>query len=248
MQSRNLKSSLLKNMLQRKLPTTVNKVIKCIKILEFDYGHMQTARMSSCIDAKGRPIPWYTYPAIEYIKQLDFSEKVVFEYGSGNSTLFWGKFSRKLISVEDNDWWYEKVSKEARKSKNIEIQLIVDRLSYVQSISQQNEDFDVIVIDGMYRYDCALEAVKKLKSGGIIILDNSDWAVQTSRLLRESKLIQVDMSGFGPINDFVWTTSFFIHRDFNFMPANKNQPELSIGSLDLREMFSKHDMPFKEDI
>ncbi|MCL0042054.1 hypothetical protein M1N12_03225, partial [Peptococcaceae bacterium] len=32
------------------------------------------------------------------------------------------------------------------------------------------------------------------------------------------------MTGFGPINGYTWTTSFFFHREFNFKPLHSRQP------------------------
>src|SRR5688572_10403591 len=57
------------------------------------------ATSSGC---SGQPIPWYTYPAIEFIRQLDFSQSTVFEYGSGNSTMFWAASAARVISVEED--------------------------------------------------------------------------------------------------------------------------------------------------
>ncbi len=39
------------------------------------------------IDNEIITIPWYTYPAIEYLLSIDLSEMDVFEYGCGNSRL-----------------------------------------------------------------------------------------------------------------------------------------------------------------
>lgn len=218
-------SSLFKKMLPRSALTA----IRCLKILEMDYGHFSSSHKWSCVDKNGNPIPWYTYPAIEYIKQLDFSGRVVFEYGSGNSTLFWSKNSHQVISIENERQWYEKTSQYA--SKNIALKLQIDETAYIEEITKHEQNFDVIIVDGSYRYKCAQVAIKKLNSGGMIILDNSDWWVKTAKLLRDADLIQVDMTGFGPINHYTWTTSFFLHRKFNFRPKSVNQPEHGIGSL-----------------
>lgn len=203
--------------------------IRLFKRLEFDYGHMYTALKWSCVDRERNPIPWYTYPAIEYIKQLDFSEKTVFEFGAGNSTLFWGSVAKQVVSVENNAGWYERISKEA--GDNARITLARDKKTYVQHILTTDGDFDVIVIDGSHRYDCAQAAISKLRCGGVIILDNSDWHVRAAQSLRESGLIQVDMTGLGPIGHYAWTTTFFFHRQFSFSPAGDRQPQHGIGSL-----------------
>ena len=203
--------------------------LKSAKILEFDYGHFITARRRSCVDRNGNPIPWYTYPAIEYLIQLDYTDKTVFEYGSGNSTLFWAERARKVVSVEDNHHWYSRIGKEI--GKNIDLRLISDRDEYIRAIGSCDEKFWVIVIDGSHRYECAKQAITRLKPGGMIILDNSDWFTETAALLRHADLIEIDMSGFGPINAYTWTTSLFVHRQFRLRHKGKNQPQRSIGGL-----------------
>ena len=30
-----------------------------------------------CVDKEGNPLPWYTYPAIEYLAQFDYSQKMI---------------------------------------------------------------------------------------------------------------------------------------------------------------------------
>ena len=41
-------------------------------------------------------------------------------------------------------------------------------------MSQDNIGFDLIIVDGSYRSKCMASAIKLLKPGGIIYLDNSD--------------------------------------------------------------------------
>lgn len=193
-------------------------------------GWIESFKIRQPIDADREPLPWYTYPAIEYVKQLDFSEREVFEYGSGNSTIFWSKLAQRVVSIENNQKWYETVQKKVQS--NVEVKLIENDVSYIQEISNHNS-FDVIVIDGVHRFECAKASIDKLKPGGMIILDNSDWHVKTAKLLRSSNLIQVDMTGLGPINSYTWTTSFFLNRDFNFQPKGVEQPKHGIGALKL---------------
>ena len=191
-------------------------------------GWLDSFRFKQAIDAEHNPLPWYTYPAIEYIKQFDFSQLEVFEYGSGNSTIFWSQLASKIVSIENNPQWYETVAEKV--GQNVELKAIEDKDYYINELEKYDK-FDIIIIDGSYRNECAKVAVKKLKSGGMILLDNADWHVEAAKLLRESDLIQVDMTGLGPINPYVWTTSFFLHREFNFKPKSANQPEHGIGAL-----------------
>ncbi|MEQ8661038.1 MAG: SAM-dependent methyltransferase, partial [Gammaproteobacteria bacterium] len=85
--------------------------------------------------------------------------------------------------------------------------------------------------DAAQRLDCARACVDRLKPGGLIILDNSDWFVATARYLREQGFLQVDMHGFGPINNYTWCTSLFFSRDFAWTPRHPQQPAHGIGAL-----------------
>ncbi len=83
---------MLKDLVKFILPNSITNYIRTIKkqiinfkILSIKYGQFETIKRWSCIDKNGNPIPWFTYPCIEYLNHLDLSECVVFEYGSGYS-------------------------------------------------------------------------------------------------------------------------------------------------------------------
>jgi len=66
----------------------------------------------------------------------------------------------------------------------------------------------------------------------LVILDNSDRYKETSKYLREElDLIEVDFHGFGPINNYTWTTSIFLSRNFKFKAIDNSQPNYSISGL-----------------
>lgn len=206
------------------------KQLSIYKILSYKYGHLKSCHNKLCIDKNGNPIPWYTYPAIEYLKQLDMSDKIVYEYGLGYSTLFWGAIAKEVYSVEDNKGWFDHISQKI--NTNTKIKLANDKDSYSKSINEYDSNFDIIIIDGKHRLDCALESLSKLNEGGLIILDNSDRkeCIEITELLRKNDFIQVDFHGFGPINGYTWTTSLFFHRKFNFKPLDI-QPKSCMGSI-----------------
>jgi hypothetical protein len=178
-------------------------------------------------------VPWYTYPAIEYLKQLDFSRSRVFEYGSGNSTRFWASAAAQVVSVEDDERWYLKLR--AELPANCHLMLERDLAAYVETIDAYPGGFDVIVVDGAARggtrLRCARKAVRRLRPGGMVILDNSDWLPESARLLREADLIQVDMTGFVPIAGHTQTTSLFLHREFRIQPKSGRQPMPGPGAV-----------------
>lgn len=179
-------------------------------LLAFGFGQWRSVRERMAVNAKGMEVPWYTYPAIEYLSGFDFSDCDVFEFGSGNSSAFWASRARSVCSVEDNQDWFDVVRK--KKKANQTIIHRANELGYAKSLAEQGRLFEVIVIDGNWRRACSIEALDCLKEGGMIVLDNSDREVEREcgRLFRENGLLQIDFSGFGPINGYCWSTSIFI--------------------------------------
>lgn len=198
-------------------------------ILGRDYGHDLSVRRGEPVDRNGKPMPWFTYPAIEYVEQLDFSKKSVFEFGAGNSTFFWCERAARVTSVEHNPEWHQRIKE--RLPENGHLTLVQSPSDYAGEIERTGGRFDVIVIDGIERRACCATALKCLAPGGLIILDNSDWHHLCAKQLRDGGLLEVDMSGFGPINDYTWTTSFFFHREFAFEGRRESQPGHGMGSL-----------------
>ena len=174
-------------------------------------GGINSFQQKKPLDSNNDPLPWYTYPAIEYLYQFDFSKCDVFEYGSGNSSLFWGKRAKTVTSVESDHEWFESVKNKI--SENQKIIFAPDKLDYVNSIKTSNQVFDIVVVDGMWRGLCTVEAVKSMKPGGFIIFDNLDWYPASSKFLRENGFLQIDFVGFGPVNTIAWCTSIFLKGD-----------------------------------
>ncbi len=182
------------------------------KLLSIDYGQWRTIRDSNSVTLHGRPIPWYTYPATEFLSHLDFTQFKVFEYGAGNSTLWWSKRAKYISSVENDEVYYKKI-KDLLKNKNAICHLEKKKKKY---ISMAANTFDIFIIDGSYRKEC-LEHVVNLKSGCsklMIIFDNSDrYPYSVSFIQQKLSWLQIDFHGFGPINRYTWTTSIFINSD-----------------------------------
>ena len=219
----------IKEILRKLVPDHWIAGLKTYLILSQEFGQGTSIKSGQSVDKAGVPVPWYTYPAIEFLKQLDFSDSVVFEYGSGNSTLFWATRCNQLCSVENNPAWYDTIRQKLPANVNCWLETRED--DYVNSISVPNVLFDVIIIDGSYRTACATLAVDYLLPTGFIILDNSDRELVASSVLRNAGLIEVDMSGFGPINAYTWSTSLYLSRAVVLKPANENQPLPGIGAL-----------------
>jgi SAM-dependent methyltransferase len=163
----------------------------------------------------GSPLPWYTFPAIEYLQALDARGLDIFEYGCGSSSLFWARKGAHVWCVEHNPEWYETVRLQSSVLQGL--MLREQKEGYAKAVHDPAKSFDIIVIDGAWRNECAVEALKCLKPAGLIILDNSDWYTDVAQMFQSKGFFQVDFSGFGPCNDYCWTTSLMLPLQSSFM-------------------------------
>jgi hypothetical protein len=228
--------NILAGILQHRLAKGTIAGTRAVQILWRRQGFLRSAFAQRCIDANNRPVPWFTYPAIEYLEQLDLDDRTVFEYGSGQSTLFWAARARRVVSVEHNPDWHAFVSARLRQqSESSQIILEPDYDRYIRAITRREEQYDIICIDGIVdrrgRAKCAALALSHLKAGGMMIVDNADYLPGTTRILRDADLIEVDMHGLGPCNPYAWTTSLFFRRDFNIATRGPRQPSHPVGGL-----------------
>jgi hypothetical protein len=60
-------------------------------------------------------IPWITFGAIRFLKRLLTKEMVVYEFGSGGSTLFFANRVKRVYSVEHDEKWFQKLTAAVKK-------------------------------------------------------------------------------------------------------------------------------------
>ncbi len=181
------------------------------------------------LNCDGLPHPWITYGALDYLLQFDFSTCQIFEYGSGNSSQFWAKRCRQLISVESDEKWA--ASNRQAALPNQRLVYARDEHSYASCIAKFDTKFEVIVIDGDFRPACAIAALPYLAENGMILFDNSDWFPKTVAFLASKGLTQIDFVGPGPINNYLWATSLFLGQHFRIPRAQRNGQILITGGL-----------------
>jgi hypothetical protein len=190
------------------------------------------------LDQYGNPLPWYTYPAVHYLYSLDFSKSKVLEWGGGSSTVFWGKRAKTVFTVEHDPVWFQQIVEKAN-SLPVHVALLEEPKTYISLPSFANDQvFDVVIVDGVYRADCAKVAVERLASNGLIVFDNSDWFPKTCGWLRSQGLIQVDLNGLTPTT---WTTSvttLFLRP--NFVPIPKFNQFSDSSSARLVRDYDRH--------
>lgn len=80
------------------------------RILAYGHGQARSIRALRPVDGSGNPLPWYTYPAIEYLTQFDWRSASIFEFGAGYSSFFWAARAARVEAVESDPQWHAELS------------------------------------------------------------------------------------------------------------------------------------------
>ncbi|HMR18622.1 MAG TPA: FkbM family methyltransferase, partial [Sphingobacterium sp.] len=120
------------------------------------------------------PIPWLTYSFLDFLDGRLHNDMTLFEYGSGNSTLFFAKHVKYVRSIEHDRAWYDKVKTSAPENVMISHIPMENISDYERAITLEPQLYDIILIDGRRRVACLKNAVDQLSERGVIILDDSE--------------------------------------------------------------------------
>lgn len=179
-------------------------------------GWIDSRRKKLPFDGDGRPLPWYTYPAIEFLTRRVAPDMHIFEFGSGNSTLWWADQVEQVTSVEHDPRWAVRLAAEVPDNVALlQVPLEPDG-DYCRTALRSGEKFHAIAIDGRDRVNCAKNCVKALRDDGIIVWDDSHRARYRpgQRFLARRKFRELEFIGLGPMDVTQSQTSIF-YRDGN---------------------------------
>jgi len=143
-------------------------------------------------------LPWLTFPAIEFLKHAIRPNWKVFEFGSGASTIFFARRCKEVYSIEHDLVWAERVKAalNCMGLSNCRLQHVppiarppnheiyhsqfpgyedYDFENYVTSIDHHADgSLDLVLVDGRCRDASLRRAMRKVRPGGVLILDNTE--------------------------------------------------------------------------
>lgn len=149
-------------------------------------------------------MPWFTLPALVWLKSRDVSGWSVFEYGVGYSTIWWKLNANSVRGVDHDQKW----------AKMFDAVHCVDQQAYVNACSNP---VDCIVVDGEHRYECIKHIVQHnhvndnlINVGGFLIIDNFEFF---SDLIKYDIMMMLNgwehVGHFKQPNHSAWTTAVF---------------------------------------
>jgi len=166
-------------------------------------GHFKSSLLGKAVSRTGTPLPWYTYPAVDFLDGKDLSGKRVLEFGAGQSTLWWAGKAAQVVSFEHDPEWVARLISHLPPS--VQLHRVPWHLEGIERLLP-SEPFDVVVIDGLNRLKCAHLSLRLVAPGGAILLDNSEgsWGGEKDEtypildLFRERGFQRVDFFGYTP--------------------------------------------------
>lgn len=200
-----------------------------VQFINFSYlakhiGQYNSLKKEKPVDSYGNPLPWITYPCIEYLNQFDFSNETIFEYGSGGSTKwFLRKKCKKIISIENEQFWYQKLVEESKNSKNLFPVFAKNIDDFIQNKEVYDSSIIFIDCDSIYRKKVLESLYKNIEKDNtnikLIIIDDVDKTnLQGGKIdkivfeiANSLDWIQVDFMGFRPFNRTYASTTILIN-------------------------------------
>lgn len=203
-------------------------------ILSIKYGQFKSIINKAAIDRFGNPIPWYCYPAIEFLDQFDFSKTKILEFGSGNSTIWWAKKCKEITSIEHDEKYFKYIGD--KNIKNLNLRLFKEKINYINQKELTNSS--IIIIDGNFREETMLNVIKnssKIKKNNImVIIDNAHWYSDIIKEMQKKfNYMQIDFFGFCPSVNFTNGTTILINKSKKFF--NRNKKISFIGATYIRQ-------------
>lgn len=129
------------------------------------------------VSQNGEALPWVTYPFINFISERLNNNMQIFEFGSGNSTIFYAGRVKSVHSVEHDLEWVAQLKKMLPENAKIFHQEPIyggEYCEYCKFPNTLDRKFDIVIIDGRDRVNCMINAVGYITENGVIVLDNSD--------------------------------------------------------------------------
>ena len=184
-------------------------------------------------------LPWLTEDANQFLQTYLLPSDVGLEFGSGRSTVWFASRVSKLVSVEHDQAWHRQVTESLMQKRlfNVDYRYLAgdvsDMYAMVAAIHGVTADlkegqFDFVLVDGVCRDLCTCEALRLLRPGGMLVIDNANRHLPSASVSPHSRSHDIGPDGmiWGEIAQTIkpwrhyWTSSGVTDTAFYFKPTN----------------------------
>ena len=178
-------------------------------------GWIESRATRKARDAQGNAVPWFTYPAIEFLRQRVRPTWRVLEFGAGGGTSWWCAHAGQVTAVEHHAGWAKSVAAACRAEI---IEASEASAQAYSTAASARGPFEVVVVDGLFRPECLALAPSLLAEGGVIVLDDAqreEYAAATQALVAQG-FRYLPLHGPQPVSKHPGCTAF-LYRDGNVL-------------------------------
>lgn len=179
-------------------------------------GWFESMARARPVQPNGDPIPWMTYPAIEFLSSRVQTGMRVFEFGTGYSTLWWASRVSSVTTCDHHPEWHAKIRAIAPQNVQLMLVELTADGAYCRAARSTGNQYDLLIIDGRDRVNCARQSLEAVSPTGVIIWDNSNRTryIEGYAWLKAHGWRDLVFHGMGPSSAQAWSTSVF-YRDGN---------------------------------
>ena len=162
--------------------------------------------------------PLLTKNFLRYFNKLKTKTKTYLEIGSGDSTIYFSKHFKKVISLENDKTFFNKMSN--NKPKNVDLKLFNKENIGNLLKTELDKKPNYVMIDNNPNYISRFDIAKFIhfnkKNDCIILLDNGTWNMQAFMFLRTNYYC-MDFPGLNKYNENTVTSIFFTGKNSNYV-------------------------------
>jgi hypothetical protein len=179
-------------------------------------GYLRSLEQHLPVDAEGKPLAFLNYPTLSLLGARLKPDFRVLEFGSGFSTAFWSSRVEEVVAVEHDEQWHQRVKEMVAAASNVRLLLVPLGSDYPRAASQAAGEFQLILIDGRMRAECARHCLPHLAANGVILWDDSSRAHYQEGIteLEQKGFRMLRLQGLKPAGLGVDETAIF-YRDGN---------------------------------
>lgn len=137
-------------------------------------GFLRTHQYLEPVDDRGNPIPWLNYSFIHFLEERLSPAMRLFEYGAGYSTLWFAQRVKEVHALEYDRQWEVQLRQMLEGLSNVRLQFQELGPEYISTALEDEEGYDLILVDGRERVACLEKSLSALRPGGVIVLDDSE--------------------------------------------------------------------------
>ena len=155
----------------------------------------------------------FTEPFLNIMDSWDMSDKNILEFGAGLGTAWLRKKSKWVDTIESNAEWALKSKSYCEENNQYNGEMffvdLPEHLYFNEPFENKGKDFfslipeknyDIIIVDGIFRDECLKWSLNHFQKGGILIADNwqqdyvwiSEQAEDIMKKYTANKFIQPD--------------------------------------------------------